>query len=119
MGKIKSTPCNFEMCIRDSPLPLRFPDWPRHALGQPDRVALLLYPGSVPSTEAGSRHLLPCLLYTSFYVTPGLGKNEVRLAYVINKEDLNSALNVLEKALEAYPYTLEYECGAVHSKAYL
>ncbi len=56
---------------------------------------------------------------SGFYVTPGLGKNEVRLAYVINKEDLNSALNVLEKALEAYPYTLEYECGAVHSKANL
>ena len=45
---------------------------------------------------------------SGFYVTPGLGKNEVRLAYVINKEDLNSALNVLEKALEAYTYTLEY-----------
>jgi aspartate aminotransferase len=56
---------------------------------------------------------------SGFYVTPGLGKNEVRLAYVINKEDLNSALTVLEKALEAYPYTIEYECGAIHSKANL
>jgi aspartate aminotransferase len=39
---------------------------------------------------------------SGFYVTPGLGKNEVRIAYVLNKEDLNNALIVLEKALEAY-----------------
>ena len=39
---------------------------------------------------------------SGFYTTPGLGKNEVRIAYVLNKEDLASALNVLEKALEAY-----------------
>jgi len=37
-----------------------------------------------------------------FYSTPGLGKNQVRLAYVLNKEDLARALLVLEKALEAY-----------------
>jgi aspartate aminotransferase len=40
---------------------------------------------------------------TGFYVTSGLGKNEVRIAYVLNKEDLDKALTVLEKALEAYP----------------
>ncbi len=39
---------------------------------------------------------------SGFYVTPGLGKNEVRIAYVLNQEDLNNALVVLEKALEAY-----------------
>ena len=39
---------------------------------------------------------------SGFYTTPGLGKNEVRIAYVLNKEDLGSALTVLEKALEAY-----------------
>lgn len=39
---------------------------------------------------------------SGFYATPGLGKNEVRIAYVLNKEDLNNALIVLEKALEAY-----------------
>ena len=38
-----------------------------------------------------------------FYTTPGIGKNEVRLAYVLKKEDLNRALFVLRKALEAYP----------------
>lgn len=39
---------------------------------------------------------------SGFYTTPGLGKNEVRLAYVLKKEDLAKALVVLEKALEAY-----------------
>lgn len=38
-----------------------------------------------------------------FYTTPGLGRDEVRLAYVICKEDLARALVVLQKALEAYP----------------
>jgi aspartate aminotransferase len=40
---------------------------------------------------------------TGFYGTPGLGKNEVRLAYVLNVADLNSAMDCLEKALEQYP----------------
>ena len=39
---------------------------------------------------------------SGFYVTPGIGRDEVRLAYVLNKEDLRHALIVLEKALEAY-----------------
>lgn len=39
---------------------------------------------------------------SGFYTTPGLGKNEVRIAYVLNKEDLANALTVLEKALETY-----------------
>ncbi len=39
---------------------------------------------------------------SGFYVTPGLGKDEVRLAYVLNREDLSKALTVLEKALETY-----------------
>lgn len=39
---------------------------------------------------------------SGFYTTPGLGKNEVRIAYVLNKEDLGNALTVLEKALETY-----------------
>ena len=37
------------------------------------------------------------------YTTPGLGQNEVRLAYVLKKDDLAKALVVLQKALEAYP----------------
>ena len=37
-----------------------------------------------------------------FYSTPGKGRDEVRIAYVLNKTDLQRALVVLEKALEAY-----------------
>lgn len=40
---------------------------------------------------------------SGFYTTPGLGKNEVRIAYVLKKEDLTQALNVLSIALEQYP----------------
>ena len=37
-----------------------------------------------------------------FYSTPGLGKNQVRMAYVLKEEDLAKALKVLRAALEAY-----------------
>ena len=40
---------------------------------------------------------------SGFYTTPGAGRNEVRIAYVLNKDDLRRALVVLQKALEAYP----------------
>ena len=40
---------------------------------------------------------------TGFYSTPGLGKNEVRLAYVINVGAINAAMDCLEKALQEYP----------------
>lgn len=40
---------------------------------------------------------------TGFYATPGAGSNEVRLAYVLNKEALMSAMICLEKALKVYP----------------
>jgi aspartate aminotransferase len=40
---------------------------------------------------------------TGFYGTPGLGKQEVRLAYVLNTKDINAAMDCLEKALEEYP----------------
>ena len=40
---------------------------------------------------------------TGFYSTPGLGKQEVRLAYVINVDAINAAMDCLEKALEEYP----------------
>ena len=39
---------------------------------------------------------------TGFYATAGLGKNEVRLAYVLNKEDLGKAMDCLQQALIAY-----------------
>ena len=37
-----------------------------------------------------------------FYSTPGLGKNQVRIAYVINKEDLKTAVAILKAALNEY-----------------
>ena len=40
-----------------------------------------------------------------FYSEPGMGLNQVRMAYVLKTEDLADALVVLEKALEAYPGT--------------
>ncbi len=40
---------------------------------------------------------------SGFYTTPGLGLNEVRLAYVIKKEDLAISLKILEEALKVYP----------------
>ena len=40
---------------------------------------------------------------SGFYTTPGAGINQVRIAYVLNKHDLQKALFVLQKALDAYP----------------
>jgi aspartate aminotransferase len=40
---------------------------------------------------------------TGFYATPGLGKDEVRIAYVLNKNDINKAMDCLEAALKVYP----------------
>lgn len=40
---------------------------------------------------------------SGFYGTEGLGKNEVRLAYVLNVGDLNGAMDCLQQALKEYP----------------
>ena len=40
---------------------------------------------------------------TGFYGTEGLGKKEVRLAYVLNCDAINKAMDCLAKALEIYP----------------
>ena len=40
---------------------------------------------------------------TGFYGTEGLGKQEVRLAYVLNLKDINAAMDCLEEALKVYP----------------
>ena len=40
---------------------------------------------------------------TGFYSTPGSGKQEVRMAYVINIDDLNKAMDCLTVALQQYP----------------
>ena len=40
---------------------------------------------------------------SGFYTEPGEGRQDVRIAYILKKEDLAKALECLEKALEAYP----------------
>ena len=40
---------------------------------------------------------------SGFYSTQGLGKNEVRISYVLNTQDLERAMDVLEQALKDYP----------------
>lgn len=40
---------------------------------------------------------------SGFYTTEGAGRDEVRIAYVLKKDDLSKALFVLKKALESYP----------------
>ena len=40
---------------------------------------------------------------TGFYATPGLGRNEVRIAYVLKKEDIRRAIQCLAEALKVYP----------------
>jgi len=40
---------------------------------------------------------------TGFYSTAGLGRQEVRLAYVLNVESINKAMDCLEEALKQYP----------------
>lgn len=46
---------------------------------------------------------------SGFYTTPGAGYNQVRIAYVLNKEELIRALLVLRKALETYPGRVDEE----------
>lgn len=67
----------------------------------------------VASTEAFCQWLLDAFSHNGatvmmapaagFYATPGRGANEVRLAYVLNEADINSAMDCLEEALVAYP----------------
>ena len=44
---------------------------------------------------------------SGFYTSPDKGRDEVRIAYVLKKEDLQRALYILGKALEAYPGRVE------------
>lgn len=40
---------------------------------------------------------------SGFYTTPGIGTNEVRIAYAISKKELRGAIKVLAEALKSYP----------------
>jgi len=62
-----------------------------------------------PAAMTFSGRTLPCIGETvmmapaqGFYTTPGLGRDQVRLAYVLCQEDIRRSIFVLEKALEAY-----------------
>lgn len=48
----------------------------------------------------------------AFYATPGLGKDEVRIAYVLNTNSLEEAMDCLEKALSVYPHRIEAKAEA-------
>jgi aspartate aminotransferase len=37
-----------------------------------------------------------------FYITPNMGKDEIRIAYVLKSEELKTALEILKKGLEEY-----------------
>ena len=52
--------------------------------------------------EGGTVMMAPA---SGFYATPGKGKNEVRLAYVLKKEELAKAVVCLSEALKVYPHT--------------
>ena len=53
---------------------------------------------------------------TGFYGSKGLGKNEVRLAYVLNSKALNNAMDCLEKALEEYPGRISHLTSLITEK---
>lgn len=55
--------------------------------------------GHNPNVVAETIMMAPA---AGFYTTPEMGKNQVRLAYVLCKEDIQRALMILEKALERY-----------------
>ena len=40
---------------------------------------------------------------SGFYTTEGMGRDEVRMAYVLKKDDLARAMKILAAALQAYP----------------
>ncbi len=55
---------------------------------------------------------------SGFYSTPGLGKNEVRLAYVLNTQSIDKAMGCLEKALEIYPGKVKPEIDKALTASY-
>lgn len=85
---------------------------PGVTFGQPQGAFYLIAQLPVKNTEKFCRFLLEKFNYkkqtvmmapaAGFYKTKGLGKNQVRIAYVLKKEDLKKACLVLKKALEVY-----------------
>lgn len=54
--------------------------------------------------EVNGKTMLPSPAET-FYATPGLGKDEIRISYCIDAEKLKEGINILDKALDAYPHS--------------
>ena len=54
--------------------------------------------------EGGTTMMAPA---SGFYATPGKGKNEVRLAYVLKKDELAKAVICLREALKVYPHIIK------------
>ncbi len=54
---------------------------------------------------------------TGFYSKPTMGTNEVRIAYVLNRNDLRKAMNCLSLALKVYPGRVEIKVDAAEVKA--
>ena len=48
---------------------------------------------------------------TGFYGTPGMGKDEVRFAYVLNCDRIHEAMDCLEAALKVYPGRKEVQAA--------
>jgi aspartate aminotransferase len=79
----------------------------------------------VPDTEIFSRWLLESFSYkgqtlmlapaAGFYGTEGLGKKEVRLAYVLNVDSINKAMDCLQAALQRYPERIPHLSGISYS----
>lgn len=64
-----------------------------------EKTASMKPSGHNPEVVAETIMMAPA---TGFYTTPELGKNQVRLAYVLCKVDIQRALFLLEKAIEQY-----------------
>ena len=64
-----------------------------------ENIASLISSGHVAEVKAETIMMAPA---AGFYTTPGSGVNQVHLAYVLCKEDIQRALMILEKAIEEY-----------------
>ncbi|MFA6534031.1 MAG: pyridoxal phosphate-dependent aminotransferase [Patescibacteria group bacterium] len=81
-------------------------------LTRPDATFYLMVGLSVKDSEDFAQWLLTKFSYrgktvlatpaADFYLTPGLGRNEVRLAYVLNSKSLKEAMEVFRRGLEEY-----------------
>lgn len=85
---------------------------PGVTFSKPEGAFYIIFGLPVKSSEHFAKWLIEIFDYNNetvllapapgFYATPGLGENEVRLAYVLNTRDLKKALYIVKKALEHY-----------------